>query len=86
MIFEEVKDLSEIFFSPVSTINIPNKKANSAVLTDERKKEFSLYMNAKRNKADTAPYFNWILPLLRQNADFGAQKHCIEIVDLATTL
>ena len=38
--FEEVKDPSEIFFPPISTVNIPAKKANSTVLTDERKKEF----------------------------------------------
>ena len=39
--FEEGKDPPEIFFSPVSTVNIPDKKANSTVLTDERKKEFN---------------------------------------------
>ena len=38
--YEEVKDHPEIFFSPISTVNIPAKKANSTVLTDERKKEF----------------------------------------------
>ena len=37
--FEEVKDPPEIFLSPVSTSNIPDKKAT--VLTDE-KKEFGL--------------------------------------------
>ena len=36
--FEEVKDPPEIFFSPVSTVNIPDKRANSTVLIDERKK------------------------------------------------
>ena len=43
--------------------------------------------NARRNRADIVPYFNSILPLLKQNiADLETQKHCIEIVDSATTL
>ena len=104
MEFEEVKDPPEIYFSPVSRFNIPDKKANSTVLTDESKKEFnwlkhgvslsefvpdtswSAY-NARRNKADIVPYFNSILPLLRQNvADFATQKHWTKVVDSATTL
>ena len=36
--FEEVKDLPEIYFAPVLTVNIPDQKANSTVLTDEKKK------------------------------------------------
>ena len=85
-------------------MNIPDKKANSTVLADKRKKEFdclkhvaslsefvpetswSVY-KSRRNRADIVPYFNSILPLLRQNvADFGTQKHCIENVDSVTTL
>ena len=47
---------------------------------------WSLY-TSRRNKADIVPYFNWFYQLLRQNvADFGTQKHCIEIVDSAATL
>ena len=32
---EEVKDPPEIFFSPISIVNIPDKKVNSILLTDE---------------------------------------------------
>ena len=47
---------------------------------------WSVY-TSRRNRADIVPYFNSILPLLRQNvADFGTQKHCIKIVDSVTTL
>ena len=35
---EEVKDLPELFFSPVLTENIPDSKTNSTLMTDERKK------------------------------------------------
>ena len=38
--------------------------------------------NARRNKANIVPYFNSILPLLRQNvANFRTQKHCTGIVE-----
>ena len=88
------------YFLPDSTVNIADKKANSTILTDERKKEFDWLKhvaslsefvrdtswsvhNARRNKADIVPYFNF-LPLLRENvADFG--KRCIEIANLAAT-
>ena len=99
--FEEVKDPPEMFLSPVSTANIPDKKAT--ILTDEKKEfgwskhvaslseffrdtSWSVY-NTRRHKADIVPYFNSILPLLRQKTNvtnFGTQKHCIEIVEPAT--
>ena len=102
--FEDVKDPPEIFFSPALAVNIPDKKANSTVLTDERKKEFDwlkhvaglsefvpdtswFVYTSRKNKADTVPYFNSVLPLLRQYvADFGIQKHCIKTVNSTTTL
>ena len=40
MEFREVKDTTEKFFPRISTLSIPNKKANYTVLTDERKQEF----------------------------------------------
>ena len=53
----------------------------------KEKGETITFLLHRRNKADIAPHFNSILPLLRLNvADFGTQKHCIEIVDSATTL
>ena len=88
------------YFLPVSTVNIADKKANSVILTNERKKKFDWLKhvailsefvqdtswtvhNARRNKSDIVPYFNF-LPQLRENvADFG--KHCIEIASLAAT-
>ena len=46
-----------------------------------------LYITLEEIKPIFVPYFSSILPLLRQNvADFGTQKHCIEIVDSAITL
>ena len=40
----------------------------------------------RRNKADIVPYFNLIVPLVRQNFNnFGTQKP-IEIVEPTTTL
>ena len=87
-------------FSPVSTVNIPNKKANSPVLTNERKKKLDWFKHVacwicpryllvfinNRWNGDIVPYFTSVLLLLRQNiGNFRTQKQCIEIVAWATT-
>ena len=64
--FEEVKDLHEIFVSPVSTVNMSDKKVNLIVLTDERKKEFD-WLKHVVNLKEFVPDTLWSVYNTRRN-------------------
>ena len=64
--FEGNKDPPGIFFSPVSTVNIPDTKANATVLPNERKKKFDWLKHAA-SLSEFAPDTSWSVYNARRN-------------------